>query len=913
MAVANIAKTASASIHPPSLPALRNLALHSYGPMAVMTSPAFDKTPLDLKANALAPANGMTLDTDTNGVHDVLFDEPNSNADPTDALAQPKTSINGDHTTMDTSAPAPAVEPAIAPTTNVSSGIDGVAQFLPDSQLDNNSLFGDSDMGATSVGNAVEAPTSDVREEPATAEELSAAQEAAAESTQEVPETQLAPKEDSPVDAMDTAPDNIDDSKPADASVLSKSIDTSAAPTKPMNDLTIQTNTEGIVEPTLTHSPAIVDREMEDAPSSGKVRPREDDEDEVPDAKRTKTEDESSGHANFKVPEVPTQSEQTANGVSPAPGSSSAQEPSGVHNAVDFEEWPTTPMTNAQNKFLLERIRNTKKIKVALAFKDPVDHVALAIPTYPEIVKSPMDLSTMENKLKENRYTYVRDFMADLDQMIVNSELFNNKQHPVTQAGYNLRAYFLKGMGKMPRGTVEEPPKPVKAKKPTVNTAPKPRRESRVAAPNVKSPAAPTPTAASPAQPWPLQDGVPVIRRDSSSANDRPKREIHRPTKDLPYASAKPRKKKYQQELKFCESVMAELTKPKYVTVTYPFMSPVDPVALNIPSYLKIIKRPMDFGTIDKNLKNGVYQSAKDFHNDAQLVFHNCYKFNPEGDAVNKMGHQMEDLFESLWKEKADWLAQHAPAPEQSPEVYSDEDDEEEEEEEEEADLAQAQFLAIQQQIAALNETAQALLQQQKGVKRASPKAASKKKKAAAPVPKQRKPSVPLAVPPPAKAGRQKQRIKAPAPLTFNQKQEISEGISTLGDADMRKAVQIIRNGCPHLANVHDDEMELDMDEINDDTLRELFKFIKSIRGPKGGVIADDDFEPPRQVSKQTTSRPKKNKPMGKTEQEDNMRKIQEKLQSFQGGASGSSQSPPAHDASSDDDDESSGSESEEE
>jgi bromodomain-containing factor 1 len=859
----------------------------------------------------------------------VLFDEPNPNTDPTDALAQPKASLNGHHTAMDTSAPAPAVEPAIAPMTNVSSGIDGIAQFMPDSQPDNNSLFGDSEMGATSVGNAVEAPTSDVRDEPATADELSAAHEAATESTQEVPETQLAPKEETPVDAMDITPYAPEESKVAEASKDSKPIDTSVAPTKPMNDLTLQTNSDAnSAQPALTQSPATVDREMEDAPSSGKVRPREDDEDEVPDAKRTKTEDESNGQANFKVPEVPAQPEHSVNGVSPAPGSSSAQEPSGVHNAVDFEEWPTTPMTNAQNKFLLERIRNTKKIKVALAFKDPVDHVALNIPTYPDLVKTPMDLSTMENKLKENRYTYIKDFMADLDQMIVNSELFNNKQHPVTQAGYNLRAYFLKGMGKMPRGGVEEPPKPVKAKKPTVNTAPKPRRESRVAPPNVKSPAAPTPTAASPAQPWPLQDGVPVIRRDSSSANDRPKREIHRPSKDLPYASAKPRKKKYQQELKFCESVMAELTKPKYSAVTYPFMSPVDPVALNIPSYLKIIKRPMDFGTIDKNLKNGVYQSAKDFYNDAQLVFGNCYKFNPEGDAVNKMGHQMENLFESLWKEKADWLAQHAPAPEQSPEVYSDEDDEEEEEEEEEVDPAQAQFLAIQQQIAALNETAQALLQQQKGAKRASPKVASKKKKAPAP-PLKRKASVPLAVPPPVKTGRPKPRAKAPAPLTFNQKQEISEGISTLGDADMRKAVQIIRNGCPHLANVHDDEMELDMDEINDDTLRELFKFIKSIRGPKGGVVADDDFEPPRQVSKQTASRPKKNKPMGKTEQEDNMRKIQEKLQSFQGGASGSSQSPPgellvhdrsdslltypAHDASSDDDDESSGSESEEE
>lgn len=857
-------------------------------------------------------------------VHDVLFEDTRLDTDPAEALAQPQAPVNGNHTTEDTSAPPPALEPAIEPTTNVSSGIDGVAQFMPDNQQDTNSLFGDSDMGAASVGHAVDAPTSDVRAEPATVEELSAAHEASNESTQQVPETQLAPKDepsqDLSLDAMDTSADVSGDAKPAESS---------APPTKPMHELSIQTNSDiGATQATSTRSPAIVDREMEDAPSSGKVRPREDDEDEVPEAKRTKTEDDLMSQADFKVPEVPVHPEPVnGNGTPSAPGSSSAQEPSGVHLAVDFEEWPATPMTNAQNKFLLERIRNTKKIKVSLAFKDPVDHIALGIPTYPEIVTKPMDLSTMENKLKENKYTQIREFMADLDQMIENSELFNNKQHPVTQAGYNLRAYFLKGMGKMPRGGVEEPPRQIKAKKPTVNTAPKARRESRVAPPPVRSPAVPTPTTATSSGAWPLQDGVPIIRRDSSSALDRPKREIHRPSKDLPYSSAKPRKKKYQQELKFCESILAELMKPKYAAVAFPFMTPVDPVALNIPSYLTIIKKPMDFGTMEKNLKNGAYQSAKDFHKDALLVFQNCYKFNPEGDAVNKMGHHFEEIFEKLWDEKDAWLAQHAPAPEQSPDPYSDEEDEEEEDEE--SDPAQAQFLAIQQQIAQLNETAQALLQRQKGAKRASPKASSKKKKAAPPA--KRKASLPLSVPPPVSksGGRPKARTKQPAPLTFIQKQEISEGISTLGDADMRKAVQIIRNGCPHLANVHDDEMELDMDEINDDTLRELFKFIKSIRGPKGGIVADDDFEPPRQITKQTASRPKKNKPMGKTEQEDNMRKIQEKLQSFQGGASGSSQSPAgkwsvyardeseltfaAHDDASSDDDESSGSESEEE
>ncbi|KAH6618960.1 bromodomain-containing protein [Boeremia exigua] len=841
----------------------------------------------------------MATETQTNGTADDLFDEPVNGID-VNTTGGSKPITNGHHTVSDM--PSPAVDPVIHPITDVSSGIEGIASFLPD-QTDNNSLFGD-DL-VQSVTEATEAPTSDVRDEPAPAPAYT---QATSDSTQQVPETQIASSiEPASADVMDTAADAPEEMR-------------DTAPTKPMKELSLQPESK---MPVKAEASADADQAMEDAPQSGKVRPREDfeegNEDIAPEAKRTKTEEASSSQVDIKS-ELPSQLVQ-ANGSSTPRGDGTAtprgiatvisSEPSGVHRAADYEPWPTTTMTQAQNKFLLERIRNTKKIKVSLAFKDPVDPVALNIPTYSQIVTKPMDLSTMEVKLKENKYTYVKEFMEDLDQMIENSELFNNKQHPVTQAGYNLRAYFLKGMGKMPRGTVDEPPKPVKAKKPSVSTAPKAARprESKPAPPTVKSPTA----AASPPAAWPLgQDGMPLIRRDSTSANDRPKREIHRPSKDLPYANAKPRKKKYQQELKFCESILTEIMKPRYANVTYPFMTPVDPVALNIPAYLKIIKKPMDFGTIERNFKNGVYQSAKDFHADCMLVFQNCYKFNPEGDVVNGMGHEMEDLFTKLWAEKAAWLEQHAPAPEQSPEVYSDEEDEEDEDEDEdeETDAAQAQFLAIQQQIAQLSEAAQKLLNTQKG-KRASPKAPSKKKaKAAAPP---RKKSVPLAVPPPVKAGKPKAKAKPPQPLSFAQKQDISEGISTLGDADMRKAVQIIRNGCPHLANVHDDEMELDMDEINDETLRELLKFIKSLRGPKGGVtVADDDFEPPRPVHKQTTaSRPKKNKPMGKTEQEDNMRKIQEKLQSFQGGVSGSSQSPPAHEEESSDDD--SGSESEEE
>lgn len=829
-------------------------------------------------------------------VHDVLLSE------------QLQPTMNGNHISTDAAI-------ATEPIANISSGIDGVTQFLPDSQLDNNSLFGGSEAGAPSIANAVDAPMSDIRE-------TAGPDPSTDEGTQKVPETQPGMPEE--LVGGPVQPDMMQMSQDA-PDATATATDSTAPPTNSMTELSIETQQTLPSQAPLTQSPTILDQDMEDAPPSGKVRPREDDaeddQDDERDVKRPKTREETDEPAEFKVPELPAHSDQ------PSAGGAGGQEPSFVQPATTYKDWPTGPMTEPQRKFLLERIRNTKKIKVSGAFKEPVDVVALNIPQYPDVVKNPMDLGTMESKLKEGKYTYIVEFMKDLDQIVINSELFNSKDHPVTQNGYNMRAYFLKGTDRLPREG-EEPAKSKPPKKPSVATTTKPRRESRTATSTAKSPTAPTPTAASPSSnAWPLNsDGLPLIRRDSSSANDRPKREIHRPpSKDLPYTTAKPRKKKYQQELKFCESVITEIMKPKYAKFAYPFMSPVDPVALNIPSYLKIIKKPMDFGTIEKNLKAGQYQSAKDFHNDAQLVFANCYKFNPEGDEVNKMGKQLNELFNTLWSEKAEWLAQHAPdagEPQSPTSAYSDEEEEEDEEE----DPAHAQFLAIQQQIAALNETAQQLLQQQKG-KRTSPKAATKKKsKPSVSQPKRK--NTQLSVPPPVKTGKPKARAKAPAPLSYTQKQEISDGISTLGDADMRRAVQIIRNGCPNLANTNDDEMELDMDEINDETLRELFKFIKSVRGPRAAV-ADDDYELPRPVQRHNTSRPKKNKPMGKTEQEDNLRKIQEKMQSFNGAVSGSSQSPPGkssvvdvhqycadpfeahHDESSDD--ESSASESEEE
>ena len=62
------------------------------------------------------------------------------------------------------------------------------------------------------------------------------------------------------------------------------------------------------------------------------------------------------------------------------------------------------PMTSAQTRFLQEKMKNLKKTKNSLPFLAPVDPVALNIPTYTEIIKQPMDLGTMEQKLKSGQY-----------------------------------------------------------------------------------------------------------------------------------------------------------------------------------------------------------------------------------------------------------------------------------------------------------------------------------------------------------------------------------------------------------------------------------------------------------------------------------------------------------------------------
>ncbi|KAL8937973.1 MAG: hypothetical protein Q9216_004139 [Gyalolechia sp. 2 TL-2023] len=637
-----------------------------------------------------------------------------------------------------------------------------------------------------------------------------------------------------------------------------------------------------------------IDQLPVDPPSPSKLsRPREDDDDEAPAAKRSKIEDETAPPGNvpvdadFKVPAQP--------GHAPvASVSTSTQSPSD----------PTKPITAAQKKHIIKAIQNTRRSADAKPFLAPVDPIALNIPSYPSIVKNPMDLKTIEENFRADRYPSIQALKSDFDQIIQNAILFNGPEHFVSKHGFAMGKVFERGLVNLPGPEVQEPvPTDKKSRKtslPLANKIVPPRRESRTSLPAA---AAPPPASAQSPTTFALNpQGIPLIRRDSTKGDGRPKREIHPPApRDLPYANSKPKKKKYQAELKFCLHVLQELAKPRYSILVAPFALPVDPVALNIPDYHSVIKKPMDLRTIREKLENGQYENAKEFEADVRLVFANCHKYNGPDHPIRGQAKQLESIFDQEMAHKRTWIDANSPVSGPQSPTSSDVEEEDDEEEEEEAEDAadEDQLTQLQRSIAAMSEQVR-LLQQKKKSPPAAGKKASKGVKSDKKVTKKGASAQPA-----------KPEKKAPAKhakkeqyVTYEQKQDISNRINSLSEPKMAKALKIIRDNMPGLKGVQDDELELDIDELSDEVLRKLYDFVK--KNSKGS----DDVHVPRTqavASAAPATTKKKNKPMSKQEQERQIQDLKNISSQFQNPTPSIENAPDAYavhnDSSGDEDD----------
>ncbi|KAI9666912.1 MAG: hypothetical protein M1831_001417 [Alyxoria varia] len=707
-------------------------------------------------------------------------------------------------------------------------------------------------------------------------------------------------------------------------------------------------------------------RSSSNAPNS-KVREREEDENEdEPSAKRSK-QDEAADAASAEgaLPDALEQPDATAEPApSPAAGADEATAPplaaqpaSGAAAAVPVRPEDGVdygPLTDLQQKRLLEGMRNIKKGKHAPAFGKPVDYVALNLTRYPEVIKKPMDLGTMEGKLKEKKYGSVNEYIADFDLMVNNALVFNGSGHPVAQAGTMLRSQLSAQLKKVPKPgdpVVEQtPPKKAsfsreakrresrastgnaapKAANPPPAAAPAPVPPTAAAAPTTpaapsspSAPAAPSATEQAPTTHAPGPDGLPIIRRESIV--DRPKRKIQKPApRDLSYP--KPAKKKFQLEFKFCNHVLNEMKNQKKYPCVAPFMVPVDPVALNIPEYFKVIKKPMDLSTIDGKMKNNEYENPKEFEADMKHIVANCYKFNPVGNAVRGLGEQFETLFKKLWEEKKSWLAENDPAatPADESAEASEEEEEDENDAEPETAAGNAQLAALHEQITKLQEQTAAIMAGSNlnaGAQATKKGGKAKDKTKQTTQQKKRKSSTGgAAAQVKAPEKKPKPKPKKPAPkkktVTQKEKQEISDRVGQLSNDSIGNAMAMIKDslrkaGRHDLANCPDEEIEMDIETIPDDALRGLLDMIRRELGtvaPSGGQGQRAVEQP---AAAQTTGG-KKRKPMTKAEQQEQLARLQGKLNNFENVQASIEGGDPENEASEEDEDDS-GSESEEE
>lgn len=443
-----------------------------------------------------------------------------------------------------------------------------------------------------------------------------------------------------------------------------------------------------------------------------------------------------------------------------------------------------------QFRFFLNSIKVIKRLKDAVPFLTPVDTKKLNIPNYYDCIKNPMDLSTIEKKLTSNAYMYYQEVVDDFNLIVSNCIIFNGPDSSISKMAASIKTLFEKHMLNFPsknslsnfNNNISNNPTPsisTNKRKSTILT------DSSFFKNN--------------------QNSKSSQHRSESIASHRPKRTIHPPkSKELPY-DVRPRKKKIVAELRFCLNTIKELMSKKHYAINFPFLAPVDTVALKIPKYNEIIKEPMDLGTIQNKLTNNQYENGFEFEKDVRLVFKNCYIFNPEGSDVNILGRRLESVFNKKWSNKP--VVNSTPITSDESEISNFENDHDSNEAQN-LDLSAVQYLENQlarmkKELEELKDHLGKIKEQQSSKKKNSKKVKTSKLKG------------------PSKTSSSKS-INNPV-ITYEMKKQVSEMVPNLPDKKLQSLIKIIKD---EIEITNEDEVELDMDQLNNKTILKLHNFL---------------------------------------------------------------------------------------
>ncbi|MCO5588191.1 hypothetical protein L7F22_042146 [Adiantum nelumboides] len=459
----------------------------------------------------------------------------------------------------------------------------------------------------------------------------------------------------------------------------------------------------------------------------------------------------------------------------------------------------STELSGAQIRACQNAIKGLKGRNDSALFHAPVDPIAAGVPHYFTIIKTPMDLGTVDYKLA---------FTAA-------AQKGGNKHTEKTKVAQLLDSVFDKQMKSIIANTNDD------------NGA-----EASAAA-------------------------LAAARRPSEGvAAARPKRDIHPPPpKDLPYADRpqsasgslvkrkKSRGKMSAREVAFYEKLDKDQLKYALKTIDEFHKEPAKEFAwvffekpgLDLDfaaSYYATIKNPISLKEIRQRIQTGEYEDIDGPNNDMKLLIDNCFTYNAKGTDVYMMGEKLK----SLWDEKL------AKMPRPNPPVFDDDDDDDEDAEEDEdfeEEDTETRIFEIREQIASLQKeldrlSGKAKQAKQKPSKKRRPSESAGSKKA--PAAKKAKSSGGGESKKSAggkKAGggggRRDEEVRE---VTYEQKEELAAKITQLPDDRLDGALKIIAEDKPPNAN-DDEEIELDIDDLSPSTLYKLYRYVVRPKGKK--------------------------------------------------------------------------------
>ncbi|XP_019453677.1 PREDICTED: transcription factor GTE4-like isoform X2 [Lupinus angustifolius] len=243
---------------------------------------------------------------------------------------------------------------------------------------------------------------------------------------------------------------------------------------------------------------------------------------------------------------------------------------------------------------------------------------------------------------------------------------------------------------------------------------------------------------------------------------------------------------------KSCSSLLEKLMKHKHGWV---FNAPVDVEGLGLHDYFTIITHPMDFGTVKSRLSKNWYKSPKEFAEDVRLTFRNAMTYNPKGQDVHVMAEQLSKIFEERWviiesdynREVRYGIEYGATPTAPSP---------------------------LSRKVSAFPP---APLDMRRILNRSEPMTQTPRPMSITPSSRTPAPKKPKAKDPHKRD------------MTFEEKQKLSTNLQSLPSDKLDAIVQIIkkRNSALHH---HDDEIEVDIDSVDAETLWELDRFVTNYK-----------------------------------------------------------------------------------